>query len=89
MTCTQRMPIPSDMAARVTRSISRLRIMCMSESPSSPRRLRAGTRHSSNTSSAVVEARMPHLSRIFCPFSNPGAPFSTMNDETRSPSVLA
>jgi len=44
--------------------------------PSSPMRLATGTRHSSNTSSAVSEARMPSLSSVFDTL-KPGVPFST------------
>ena len=62
--------------------------MCTMESPSSPIRFATGTSQSSNTSSAVVEARMPSLSLIFCPFSKPRMPFSTRKELTRSP-VLA
>ena len=62
--------------------------MCVTASPSSPSRLPAGTRQSSKTSSAVVEARMPSLSLIFWPSRKPGAPFSTTNrDRLRVPLV--
>src|SRR2546423_1567507 len=48
MISTQRPAMPVDMAAMVTRSISRLRIMCRRLSPSSPRRVAAGPRAPAN-----------------------------------------
>src|SRR5205814_2164616 len=46
--------------------------------PSSPSRWAAGTRHASNTSSAVSEARMPSLSSVLLT-EKPGVFFSTTN----------
>ena len=59
--CRERRAMPTAIAASTTRSISRLRIMQMVAAPSAPTRLAAGTLTSSKTSSAVGEARMPHL----------------------------
>mmetsp|Transcript_10811 Transcript_10811/g.26208 ORF Transcript_10811/g.26208 Transcript_10811/m.26208 type:complete len:256 (+) Transcript_10811:392-1159(+) len=85
---TLRRAMPQDMAARPRRSISRLRIMHPTALPSSPTRLAAGTRTLSKTSSAVGDARIPHLSLICCPRVNPLVPFSTIKSE-RPFSVLA
>ena len=62
--------------------------MQMDAFPSSPRRLNSGTTTSSNTSSAVPEARIPNLCLICWPRENPGIPFSTMKEEIL-PSTLA
>ena len=74
---TARAPI----AARTTRSISRFRIMHTVASPSPPTRFSAGTRTSSNTSSAVGDARIPSLSFSRCPSEKPAIPFSTTKSE--------
>jgi len=55
-------------------------IAILNPRPSSPSRFAAGTRQSSNTSSAVSEARMPSLSSVFETV-KPGVPFSTMKAE--------
>ena len=60
--------------------------------PSCPTRCRAGTVQSSNSNSAVVDARIPSLSLIFWPSEKPGVPFSTTNSErprVRLPPVRA
>jgi hypothetical protein len=75
----ERRAIPRLIAASAIRSISRLRIMQSAAALSSPTWFAAGTRQSSKTSSAVIDARMPHLSSIFWPSENPSQPFSTMN----------
>ena len=56
---------------------------------STPTRLALGTRTESKTSSAVAEARMPHLSLMRCPIEKPSIPFSTMNsDRSLAPSPV-
>ena len=74
--------MPRLMAASVSRSSSRLRIMCSIALPSAPTRLAAGTRQPENTSSAVGDARMPSLPLMRWPRLKPGMPFSTMNMES-------
>mmetsp|Transcript_57236 Transcript_57236/g.134353 ORF Transcript_57236/g.134353 Transcript_57236/m.134353 type:complete len:235 (+) Transcript_57236:685-1389(+) len=71
--------MPQLIAARPSRSISRFLIMHAAALPSTPTRFSAGMMHSSKTSSAVIEARIPHLSLICCPRRNPLVPFSTRN----------
>eukprot|EP00953_Heterococcus_sp_UTEX-ZZ885_P032238 16839-Heterococcus_DN1.PRE.3 len=71
--------MPKLIAPRVTLSISKFRIMHSTAPCSVPTRFSAGTCTSSNTSSAVIEALIPHLSSTFCPSVKPGTPFSTMN----------
>lgn len=74
MQSTHLRAIPQLMAAKHKRSISRFRIMQISAFPSSPTRFSLGTIHLSKTSSAVMLARMPHLSLICCPSMNPDMP---------------
>jgi len=65
--------------------------MCSTASPSLPTRFSAGTRTSSNTSSAVADARMPHLSLMRWPSEKPSMPFSTSSSEclpAPSPSLV-
>mmetsp|Transcript_72233 Transcript_72233/g.127268 ORF Transcript_72233/g.127268 Transcript_72233/m.127268 type:complete len:204 (+) Transcript_72233:900-1511(+) len=81
MTSTHLAAMPTDIAASTMRSISRLRIIHTTAFPRGPTMFSFGTRTLSKTSSAVPEARMPHLSLICCPKANPGIPFSTMNIE--------
>mmetsp|Transcript_20195 Transcript_20195/g.41244 ORF Transcript_20195/g.41244 Transcript_20195/m.41244 type:complete len:225 (+) Transcript_20195:404-1078(+) len=82
--CRLRRAMPTLIAASTTRSISRLRIMQSVAPPSAPTKLAAGTSTSSRTSSAVGDARMPHLSLSRCPREKPGMPRSTTKRETAS-----
>ena len=76
MTSTQRRAMPTDIAARPSRSISRLRIMFVMPPPSLPTRFSAGMRQLSNTSSDIVDARMP-IFGIFSSVEKPGNVRST------------
>ena len=77
--------MPRLIAARPSRSISRLRIMFVMPPPSVPSRFSAGTRQSSKISSHIVDARMPILG-IFGLVENPANPRSTTNVVMRSSS---
>ena len=68
--------MPTAWAAMPMRPPSSVASAILNPWPSSPMRCAAGTRHSSNTSSAVSEARMPSLSSVLLTV-KPGVPFST------------
>ncbi len=87
MISMQRSAIPRLIAASVSRSISRFRIMCVSPPPTSPSTFSAGTSQSSKMSSLIEDARIP-IFLITWPERNPLHVLSTTNAVTR-PSIFA
>ena len=69
---------PSGPPVNTRRSVLRPRISTLTPPLTSPSTFAAGISQSSNTSSQVLEPRMPSLSS-FCAVRNPGMPFSTRN----------
>ena len=68
---------PSGPPVSTSRSVLRPDISTLTPWLTSPRTFSGGIAQSSNTSSQVLEPRMPSLSS-FCAVEKPGMPFSTM-----------